>query len=645
MTEAKTDKTLVLDIQSLIIRHLGIQMYQKPADVISEMVANAWDADAEKVDVKISQNSIEIIDNGNGMTFDECQKYYLKVGRDRREDTGKDTSSIKNRPVLGRKGIGKFAGFGIANIITVDTISRETGEKTVFRMDLEKIYNTDKQGEAHKEIEILEFIDPNDSMKNKHSTKIALLLKTQFNIDTDRLVEELGRRFLLTQQYSDFKVYINDTPISSNFSQDLEYVFPRDLSDEEMKKFPNIVKREGEWAVENFKDKSICWRIGYFEDTIKIEELRGVAIYVRGKLAQKSFFFDLSGGISAQNSLEYLTGQVKIDFIDSKEFDLISTERQRINIQDGIGMEIKSWGQELIKKTGAIWKERRAQERVKQLEDKVGPFKERLDKLSSVERKTVKSVLLKIANFDRLGKGRFEDWCNDILTSWETGRLRGLINNISERNEIDETQMLEILYEAQILTALNIAESIKTKIVTIAELKKRVENKDLENSIRDYIYENPWLIHPKWETFKKERYIDKLLGDIGAKHLDTDGVFSGRVDLTLSSDNSLLLIEFMRPGLKIDRDHLDRLGNYVSDIVVMLKHETGSRIKKLSGSYIIADERNDDIFINEKIQKLESDNIYFLTWNNLINEAKRQWEEQLDILKQNNRTDPRIQAL
>jgi hypothetical protein len=645
VTEAKTDKTLVLDIQSLIIRHLGIQMYQKPADVISEMVANAWDADAEKVDVKISQNSIEIIDNGNGMTFDECQKYYLKVGRDRREDTGKDTSSIKNRPVLGRKGIGKFAGFGIANIITVDTISRETGEKTVFRMDLEKIYNTDKQGEAHKEIEILEFIDPNDSMKNKHSTKIALLLKTQFNIDTDRLVEELGRRFLLTQQYSDFKVYINDTPISSNFSQDLEYVFPRDLSDEEMKKFPNIVKREGEWAVENFKDKSICWRIGYFEDTIKIEELRGVAIYVRGKLAQKSFFFDLSGGISAQNSLEYLTGQVKIDFIDSKEFDLISTERQRINIQDGIGMEIKSWGQELIKKTGAIWKERRAQERVKQLEDKVGPFKERLDKLSSVERKTVKSVLLKIANFDRLGKGRFEDWCNDILTSWETGRLRGLINNISERNEIDETQMLEILYEAQILTALNIAESIKTKIVTIAELKKRVENKDLENSIRDYIYENPWLIHPKWETFKKERYIDKLLGDIGAKHLDTDGVFSGRVDLTLSSDNSLLLIEFMRPGLKIDRDHLDRLGNYVSDIVVMLKHETGSRIKKLSGSYIIADERNDDIFINEKIQKLESDNIYFLTWNNLINEAKRQWEEQLDILKQNNRTDPRIQAL
>jgi hypothetical protein len=395
MAKTATDKILFLDIQSLIIRHLGIQMYQKPADVISEMVANAWDADAEKVDVKISQNSIEIVDNGNGMTFDECQKYYLKVGRDRREDTGKDTSSIKNRPVLGRKGIGKFAGFGIANIITVYTTSHETGEKTVFCMNLEKIYNADKRGEAHKEIEILEFSDPNDSMKAAHGTKIVLSLKTQSNIDTDKLVEELGRRFLLTQQYSDFEVYVNDNPILSDFSQNLEYVFPRDLSNEEIKKFPNFVKTEGEWAVEKFEDKDIYWRIGYFENTIKTEELRGVAIYVRGKLAQKSFFFDLSGGISAQTSLEYLTGQVKIDFIDSKEFDLISTERQRINIQDGIGIEIKLWGQELIKKTGSIWKERRAQERVKQLEDKVGTFKERLDKLPSIRTQNSQICIVK----------------------------------------------------------------------------------------------------------------------------------------------------------------------------------------------------------------------------------------------------------
>jgi HSP90 family molecular chaperone len=197
MAKAKTDKTLVLDIQSLIIRHLGIQMYQKPADVISEMVANAWDADAEKVDVKITKTSIKISDDGHGMTFDECQNYFLKVGRDRRKDTGSDKSIGKKRPVLGRKGIGKFAGFGISNKITIDTTSLKTSENTVFCMDLDKIYEIDQSGDSKKEIEVLKYSEPSKTLIKKHGTKVTLFLKSQFIIDENRLLSELGRRFCL----------------------------------------------------------------------------------------------------------------------------------------------------------------------------------------------------------------------------------------------------------------------------------------------------------------------------------------------------------------------------------------------------------------------------------------------------------------
>ena len=121
------NKTLELIIKPQIIRLLGIQMYQKPADVISELIANAWDADAEQVNIKLSDRIIEVRDNGNGMTFEQCQNYYLNVGRDRRFDTKKDLSERFKRPVLGRKGIGKFAGFGIAKCIEVETTSIENG--------------------------------------------------------------------------------------------------------------------------------------------------------------------------------------------------------------------------------------------------------------------------------------------------------------------------------------------------------------------------------------------------------------------------------------------------------------------------------------------------------------------------------------
>ena len=637
-------KTLKLIIRSQIIQHLGIQMYQKPADVIAELIANAWDADAENVNVLLTDNCYDITDDGNGMTFDECQNYFLKVGRDRRSDTKTDKSSIKGRPVLGRKGIGKFAGFGIANIIEIDTISQSNGEHTCFRMDLEKIYEQDKTGTDQKIIEVVTYFKPNKGKKVQHGTNVKLMLKSNYPLDKSNLSYELGRRFLLTQQYNDFKVNVDEQPIETDISSKLEYFFPRDLTDDELKKFPGMVIRD-DWAEVTFAENKIYWRIGYFENTIKEEELRGVSVFARGKLAQKPFFFDLSGGISAQNSLEYLTGQVRIDFIDTDDLDLIATERQRINLQLGVGRDIKSWGQELIKTTGSIWKARRAEARVKELEDKVGKFKDRLDKFPPSERKTVKSVLLKIANFDRLGKERFEEWCNDVLTSWETGKLRGLLEDIANSENIDSTKMLEILQEAQVLTALNIAESIKTKIVNIAELKKRVDAKDLENSIRDYIYKNPWLIHPKWESYKKETAISHIISDRGAVHLDKNGVFSGRVDLALSSGDDLLLIEFMRPGLKLDRDHLSRLNDYVSDIRVIITHETGLKIRHLSSAYVIADSRTNDMFIADKIRKYAEDNIFVLTWDSLIAQAIKQWEEHLDILKQNNYTDSRIQAL
>jgi hypothetical protein len=642
------NKELRLIIRPQIIRLLGIQMYQKPADVISELIANAWDADAEEVNIDISDGKIEVEDNGNGMTFDQCQHYYLNVGRDRRLDkkTKGELSDRFERPVLGRKGIGKFAGFGIAENIEVETTSIKNGEITSFSMDLDKILEIDKTGDEKKIIDVLKYTEPNGKLKNQHKTVIRLLLKYGINkIEVSQLTEDISRRFLLTQQYGNFIINVAGKKVFYDFEKNLEFVFPKDLTDDEMKKFPALKEISDGWAEETIDCGTVYWRLGYFEEPIKQEELRGLSVFARGKIAQKPFFFDLTGGISAQESLEYLTGQVKIDLIDTGDNDLISTERQRINLQSGIGITIKYWGQELIKQAGSIWKTRRSEDRIKELETKVGKFKDRLDKLPASERKTVKSVLIKIANFERLDQKRFEEWCGDILTSWETGRLRGLLEDISNSESIDTTRMLEILQEAQVLTSLNIAESIKTKIYAIAELKKRVDAKDLENSIRDFIYENPWLIHPKWESYKKERSVSHIVANRGEKYLDNDGIFSGRVDLALSSGEDLLLIEFMRPGLNLDRDHIDRLNNYVSDIRVMIKNETGLTLKYLSSAYIVADSHDIDIFIADKIKKLKEDNILLLTWDTLISQAIKQWQEQLDILKQNNRSDPRIQAL
>jgi hypothetical protein len=95
---------LKISFHGRIIDHLGIQMYQSPVAAIAEIISNSWDAEAEKVDVLLPgllgpTATFKISDNGNGMTFDQCQERFLAVGRNRRVNEA-DVTTEKQRPIL-----------------------------------------------------------------------------------------------------------------------------------------------------------------------------------------------------------------------------------------------------------------------------------------------------------------------------------------------------------------------------------------------------------------------------------------------------------------------------------------------------------------------------------------------------------------
>ena len=68
--------SLAIDLSTL--NHLGVNLYSSVPAILSEAVANAWDADAKTVKIEINGSSITITDDGHGMTKDECNKKYLQ---------------------------------------------------------------------------------------------------------------------------------------------------------------------------------------------------------------------------------------------------------------------------------------------------------------------------------------------------------------------------------------------------------------------------------------------------------------------------------------------------------------------------------------------------------------------------------------
>src|SRR5947209_3769081 len=105
----------VMRLDLRVLDHLGIKLYSNAAAVLSEAVANAWDADATRVDIQIEQSKIIIDDNGVGMGLQQINDRFLAVGYDKRAAEG-ETSGNK-RPFMGRKGIGKLALFSISEVI------------------------------------------------------------------------------------------------------------------------------------------------------------------------------------------------------------------------------------------------------------------------------------------------------------------------------------------------------------------------------------------------------------------------------------------------------------------------------------------------------------------------------------------------
>ena len=65
-----------------VLRHLGLGLYSNIAAVLSEVVANSWDADAERVWISIDTGDgrVTIQDDGHGMTVDDANQKYLFVG-------------------------------------------------------------------------------------------------------------------------------------------------------------------------------------------------------------------------------------------------------------------------------------------------------------------------------------------------------------------------------------------------------------------------------------------------------------------------------------------------------------------------------------------------------------------------------------
>ena len=92
------------DISLSVLNHLGRNLYRSFATVLGEGLSNSWDADATNVHIVVDPrtSSLCITDDGHGMTADDFQEKFLKIGYSKRREA--KTSPGRHRPSTAEKG-------------------------------------------------------------------------------------------------------------------------------------------------------------------------------------------------------------------------------------------------------------------------------------------------------------------------------------------------------------------------------------------------------------------------------------------------------------------------------------------------------------------------------------------------------------
>ncbi len=115
-------KRYFLNFGPELLKLLGPNLYTNIYYVLSEIIANSYDADAENVYILYDNtNTIVIEDDGNGMTYEQVNSKFLPVGVQSRVDEESSYSERFKRRRMGRKGIGKLAALSVSSSVRIQT--------------------------------------------------------------------------------------------------------------------------------------------------------------------------------------------------------------------------------------------------------------------------------------------------------------------------------------------------------------------------------------------------------------------------------------------------------------------------------------------------------------------------------------------
>lgn len=578
-----TDGKFALTISLNVLEHLGINLYSNVPSVLSEIVANAWDADAERVDVEWDRANgrIVIVDDGTGMTAEEVNGRFLKVGHRRRDDQPGLTK--KGRKPMGRKGIGKLSLFSIAGTVQVETA--RDGHRSAFVMCLEDVRKKVREEGGTGTYVPVEIAT--DGIKFDHGTRITLTdLRHRQTIATSKAVRKrVARRFAVLGDQFGFKVFIDSeevVPADRAYYDKLQYVWTYGDQTEVLALASKAEHTDARPIPDSLAGLEISGWVGTVKESRQLKDEEGdnlnrIAIFVRGKMAQEDMLADFSErGVYAS----YLIGEMRAEGMDlydgldtEVDEDAATSSRQRLVEDDERYQALKGFLAAELKHIQGRWAELRAEAGAERALE-IPAVKAWMEGLKPAVRTKARKWLGKLNRIKMDDLDEQKQLIKHAVLGFEFYRLH---ENLDALDDIDDDNLfsaLEVFQELDGLEANLYGQIVQQRIKVIRTLQEKVDENALEKAIQQYLFDHLWLLDPSWErtesTEVMETRIQSMFAGIDAELSDEER--AGRLDIGYrKSAGEHVIVELKRPERKMKKvDLIDQIDKYRTGLKKLL---------------------------------------------------------------------------
>ncbi|MBL44356.1 MAG: DNA mismatch repair protein [Sphingomonadaceae bacterium] len=330
------DQDYQFAISLSVLNHLGRNLYRNFVTVLGEAISNAWDADATRVwiDIDRENDSFMISDDGVGMTSDDFENKFLKIGYSKRKEGG--MVSDKGRPYIGAKGIGKLALLSCADKVSIFTHTENTPYTggVIINEQLDAAIQNDLVPDQYPleqlNYDLIEDVFERDS----HGTTIVFEGAGRVLSNTDGYIRKI---LALSFQFSlidpNFTIYVNDEEINvsdlASLSEKTQFLWTINGYDDEYLATLDKLARPKEELTANLPIS------GYIASVQlpRHAKIRGmdervtIDLFVNGRVRDKNVIRH----VPTQRIVEsYIYGQIHFDALDRENADPFTSSREGI---------------------------------------------------------------------------------------------------------------------------------------------------------------------------------------------------------------------------------------------------------------------------------------------------------------------------